>query len=412
MNNMFRKSRDKIKPSEAAQSRMLKNILNSNRKSKTTCGQISAIIAACFCLALIIAVPLWNNINRTRGEISQVLLAVSSEKKSGDSIQFAQVGRKSDGSTTADYWAYMTEDELINNPNNVATVEGVVVDAYNMEIIMPSKEHPKGKDIMYFGIARIKVENIIYGEITTGNVVNSVGGEIRIMLPGPLADTSPNVGIVAETDVTSQLTEGQTGIFIISNLDDRYAKREIDGEIFYYRDIADYAMGEREVFVDTGDSLLFERWCYPTISNAVYLNEVKAFILWKVGIGAEPQIYDDNRFQLNPLDSEDALAITYEQALEAAKKYAGITDNSTLRGVNPYMWTYGAEVFGEEALKANSELAAVGYPKDLPVYVVDFFVENQQSAALDRTAKNLYIIVDAKTGIVLMSYTGTSMYMR
>ena len=397
MNNRIKNSRDKIQPSEEARARMLESILAQNKTKKFVGWKAIAPVAACLIIAAVVFAAFTSDNNGNTPAGPAIFLAQST-----NGVNASITREYFDYSTSFNVLASMTEDELINKYSD-AIFEGTILDMYNLKVTMAEE------DEMYYGYAVIKVDDVIHGDLLMNE-----SGEVKVMLPGPVmgGESVDKISWVEDTDITSQFAAGQKGIFIVTAMNDEYDYREVYGEKFFYRDLADYrfADGTRCAFIDTNDSVLFDRSAYPTISNAVYLSEVKEFIIWKLGLGDKSQPLDGNRFQLKQNDNYENLPISYAQALDAAAKENGIKadENGKIlhRGVNPYLWTYGEVEFSEAALAANPALAKTGQPKDLPVYIVDF------AAASEGADKNLYVIVDATTGYVLMSYNSTSVYIR
>jgi hypothetical protein len=121
-----------------------------------------------------------------------------------------------------------------------------------------------------------------------------------------------------------------------------------------------------------------------------------------------PEISDipteDRSFQLTEYDGE--VKITAEEAEEVARAFwSGLKDVDVL-SVEKLSWTYGTKVFSEESFEKNPQLKKIGYPKDLPVYVVEF---EKSAVSLSQEDNNRqYVIVDADSGVVLLSYSAKS----
>jgi len=75
------------------------------------------------------------------------------------------------------------------------------------------------------------------------------------------------------------MREGMTGIFLPIQYAESYARKQ-NGTKLYYKDIADYGImdGERYVFLETENGLVFSKGDYPSISNAKTLDEVETYI--------------------------------------------------------------------------------------------------------------------------------------
>ena len=404
---MNKDSWDKIKPSEDVKERVWDNIIAKSSKKTTSVWQ--KILPLVACLVLIVSIAYINEkLQRDSDFLARYMMGRESGQMTWiatlpllnrNDIRISKVGRRNDGSSTANCWAYGDENSLITPEATI--VEGTVVDAYNMKITIPNPENTYlgGKDVTYCGIVILRIDEVINGDITKN--------EVRLMLSGPLKSNNPLVGRVSIMSFSENIQKGQKAIFTLQDMNDAYDKIEVDtNNIFYYREIADYNATEPTTFIQDGDSLFFERTFYPTIENALNLDEVKEFMLWTLGKGEKPAPFNDGRASYGTLYDYENLPISYEQARLAAMAHEGIDSNNKdrLRSLSPCSWTYPNAKLSTDAIQANSQLATVGYPKDLPVYVVSFGHRNSSELT--------FVIVDAETGIVLMSFSGMSMYIR
>lgn len=121
----------------------------------------------------------------------------------------------------------------------------------------------------YRALAEIEIEKVYRGPYPTGDSVS-------VLLPCPLIDGFE----VTDTSTVSAMEVGTTGIFMPMIFDDESAIWKQNGAILDKRDIADcgFADGERYVFIETEEGLVFSRTAYSSIRNATTLDEVEDYI--------------------------------------------------------------------------------------------------------------------------------------
>ena len=247
MNDKIKNSRDKIQPSEEARARMLKNILAHNKAKKFNTWKAVVPIAACFAIVALIAFPALH-----REEITLM--------RSTEGIRVS-ITQNAPTPSTSTQLAFQTEKELFNNWDT-SIFDGTIREITNIELDFGGRY----KD--YRAIAKIEVNEMLRGDL-------AVGSEIEVLLPAPVGE---NVW-VEDTDITSQFKVGMTGIFMPRKLTETDYHEE-NGKKLYLLDLAQYSFmdGVRYAFIETDKGLQFGRWAYPSIANAVTLDEVKEFI--------------------------------------------------------------------------------------------------------------------------------------
>ena len=122
-------------------------------------------------------------------------------------------------------------------------------------------------------IAEIEVTETLRGNISAGEVT-------AILLPAPV-----NMNIwVSDTEISSQITKGATGIFMPIRYDGTSIISMNDATLFL-SEITEYGMldGERYAFLETSDGLAFARWAYESIADATTIDEVRQYIIEMAG---------------------------------------------------------------------------------------------------------------------------------
>lgn len=250
----------KIEPDQAAQERMLANILAQASSVKSQERNTSKIkkpfhrkrllpAAACLVLIAAISIPLFNG---SGGDFDLVLSKGNVKVEYMDQVPAV-------GAAPSLAWR-MTEDELFHQ-NDTAIFMGTIGEIRNVQISFNSSKE-------YRAIAQIKVDKTYRGDCKVGDTVS-------VLLPGPI-DT--NVW-VEDTGVTSAMRAGMTGIFMPIRYDETSYQEE-NGAKLYLSDIAEYGFldGERYAFLDTGKGLLFAHDAYQSISSAASLEEIEQYI--------------------------------------------------------------------------------------------------------------------------------------
>jgi len=158
------------------------------------------------------------------------------------------------------YLIELSEDELLNNKNTII-FKGEIKKIKNIDVSFNGLKND-------MAIAIISVFDVYQGDIKKGD-------EIKILLP-----CSINNGIfIEDTDVISNMKEGMTGIFM-PVIYDESSFMEINNETLYFTDLALYGLsdGERFVFLDNGDNLIYDRNSYPSLNYVQTLDEIGLYI--------------------------------------------------------------------------------------------------------------------------------------
>ena len=255
---------NKIEPERTTQARMLGNILDQVHSGKRQKGTISnmvkksnwkilAPITACLIIAAVLAVPFFNRSVDTDDGLTLNL--------SNGNVSVCYIDKLPNLPSVSNLLLYLTEDELLHE-YDTDIFSGTIKEIRNIEIDFNGHTD-------YRAFAKIEVADVFRGDIKSGDVV-------PVLLPAPI-----NVeGLwVEDTDVISHMAIGTNGIFMPLKYDESHYREEA-GTKLYYVDIAKYGLldGERYVFLDTPEGLVFARWAYESITNATKLDEIKQYI--------------------------------------------------------------------------------------------------------------------------------------
>lgn len=155
-----------------------------------------------------------------------------------------------------------------------------------------------------YTVASVEVTDRIRGDV--------LPGELRTVLymGGPDASTSISGPL-------ARLAVGGEAVFMPAAATAETGRREGDS-YFCYADLADFYLSEglRFVFLDTGDSLEFERGVYEDIADAETLDEVTDYIRGMIGA-------EESRTAAIPAESQPAPSDTAEADPAAASGPAG-----------------------------------------------------------------------------------------
>ncbi len=115
---------------------------------------------------------------------------------------------------------------------------------------------------------------------------------------------------------------------------------------------------------------------------------------------------------------EKSKVITPDEAAKSAIKEFPELSGKPINSNELVSFTFGGyNLFSEEALKNNSELKAKGYLENTPVYIVEFgdlYITRSGSPSItneerEKTAlTKQFVVVDAKSACVLLSYNSNS----
>ena len=256
----------KIKPDSAADARMLNAILARNRSRKTVRERVYTVnrahnwkrlapIAVCLVLVIAMAIPF---LNRGGGNF---------DLKLSNGVKVNYVNNPPAIANKADL-VWLTEDELF--AANIWGYEIVAFEGTVKEVRNIACDYNGRKD--YRAIATIDVSEVLRGHLEAGNTVT-------VLLPAPVGANLQ----VEDTGVSSLITAGTTGIFLPIKYDET-SIREENGRTLALLDLAGYGLpdGERWMFIETADGLVYCRDAYPSFAEAEDLKDVKETILSKI----------------------------------------------------------------------------------------------------------------------------------
>lgn len=154
----------------------------------------------------------------------------------------------------------MTEDELFSRWSPVV-VRGTVSGIQHIEIDFNGETE-------YQSLITIHVSDVYRGDV-------QVGQELAVR-----ADAIGGVEQTEHTSVISHVRQGMEGIFMPIPYDDEFIWEQ-NGATLRLKDIADYGFpdGERYLFLDTPDGLLFERDAYPSLQDMYSLDEIERWMI-------------------------------------------------------------------------------------------------------------------------------------
>lgn len=218
------------------------------KKSRKKTRRVYVSFAAIACVLALVIIPMLNNNSDFKLPNSTVNVSVSYID------EFPSI-------STSSLLEGMTEEELFHKYNTDIFM-GEIEDIRNIEIDFNGW-------IEYRAIAKIRIAKMYRGN-------NKVGKTVSILLPFPV-DT--NIW-VEDTEVSSSMRVGMTGIFMpIKNNKDSY--REENESKIYYMDIAEYNLldGERYTFLDSDNGLIFNKGAYGSIDTATTIEEIEHYII-------------------------------------------------------------------------------------------------------------------------------------
>ena len=211
-------------------------------------------IVAMLAIVLITVMPFFNNGKEFTLEQSH-------------GITVKEINNPPNISTDADL-EWLSEEELFSKNYQgftMAAFEGTIEKIQNIVI-----DFGETKD--YYAIASINVTDVLSGEMTEGELID-------VLLPNPI---NTNVH-VSETTYSSQIRLGQKGIFMPVEYNER-ATYEIGNGKLFLRELAPYGFmdGERWLFLQTKDGLIYNEAAYPSLASAQNLAEMKEIIKSKL----------------------------------------------------------------------------------------------------------------------------------
>ena len=209
-------------------------------------------VAACLLIAVMVAMPLLNK----SGAFDLTL-------SSGVSVRYMDHPPVLHSSSSL---VYLTEEELFaeySHGYEIVIFGGTVKGVNNIVIDFNGHED-------YRAIAEIEVNEVLRGSILTDSVVT-------VLLPAPV---NMDGYWVSDTSVSSQITPGKSGYFMPMRYDETSVIMMNEATLVL-SEIAEYGLsdGERWVFLETTEGLVFSRWAYESIAGAKTIDEVGQYII-------------------------------------------------------------------------------------------------------------------------------------
>lgn len=164
-------------------------------------------------------------------------------------------------SATEDCLVYFTEEELFTNWYT-AIFEGTIKKIDNIELSFNGAK-------MHRALAQIEVDHVYRGDLLPGDIA-------VVLLPCSVGNGIMTSG----SGVVSRMRAGMSGIFMpIVYDEDSYI--EMNGATLYTGELAPYgfADGLRYAFLSDGSELVFSKSAYPTVKNAVSMDEIREYII-------------------------------------------------------------------------------------------------------------------------------------
>lgn len=183
-----------------------------------------------------------------------------SDHSSNMSVAYVDEGDIDVGMSSANL-VEMSEDELFSKWEP-ALVRGVVQQIDHIELDFNGQEE-------YRSLVTIVVTDVYRGEIEPGSTIQvltvaGVGSEV----------------LQSDAVVISELRLGMEGIFMPRRHDASHVWSQ-NGASLQVMDVSDYGFpdGERYMFLNTDDGLVFSRDAYPSLAGATTLEDVEAFMM-------------------------------------------------------------------------------------------------------------------------------------
>jgi len=168
----------------------------------------------------------------------------------------------------------LTEEELFSDWVGTERVifEGTIKKVDNIEMSF------SGGMLWYRAIAQIEVGDVYHGNIEPGSIIS-------VLLHSPVGRSDV---WVSDSSVSTQMTEGTTGIFLPTRYnEDSVMTWDGDENILYLQEVAEFGFGdgERHAFLDKPDGVVFSRWAYKSISEyeaiegAPTMDEIRQYVI-------------------------------------------------------------------------------------------------------------------------------------
>ncbi|OGX79880.1 hypothetical protein A6395_04570 [Exiguobacterium sp. SH31] len=157
--------------------------------------------------------------------------------------------------------AEMSEDELFSKWDPIV-VRGIVKQIDQIELDFNGQEE-------YQSIVTIGVTDVYRGDIGPGSTIQVL----------TVAGVGSKV-LQSDADVISELRLGTEGIFMPRRHDASHIWSQ-NGAMLQVMDVSDYGFpdGDRYMFLETDEGLVFSRDAYPSLNGAETLDDVEAFMM-------------------------------------------------------------------------------------------------------------------------------------
>jgi len=219
---------------------------NTLRRNNISGLKWVAPAAACLILTAVLAIPRQSNNGNVDKDFNLVL-------SSGVTVSYIENPPEISVSFSL---VELTEEELFSDWVGTERVifEGTIKKVDNIEMSF------SGGMLWYRAIAQIEVSEVYHGNIEPGSTIS-------VLLHSPVGRSDV---WVSDSRVSSQMTEGTTGIFLPTRYnEDSVMTWDGDENILYLQEVAEFGMGdgERHAFLNKPDGVVFSRWAYKSISD-------------------------------------------------------------------------------------------------------------------------------------------------
>lgn len=207
-------------------------------------------MAAVATVALVVGVgiPLFNN------QRSLIDLSQSSKNVSAKHVKHTK------NIMVAEALIERTEAELFTTVNSVI-FNGTITEIENIELNLNGEKE-------YRAIAKIKVNEVCRGDYKAED-------SLYVLLPCP---TNSHLKMT-DPETVSAMRVGMTGVFMPMQYDATSSYKR-NGATLVLSEIAAYGFddGSRYAFLETEQGLVFARWAYPSIADAITLEQIEDYI--------------------------------------------------------------------------------------------------------------------------------------
>ena len=227
----------------------IEEAIRYRRKNKKRSWVKWGALAACLALVLAISIPM---------AILQEKIALSNNSV-GVTVKYANIPFYF--GTGSGSQIYLSEEELFTT-YDTAIFKGTITEIDNIILDFSGSK-------TYRAIAKIEVEKVYRGSCQESEIVT-------VLLPSPIAFSFQT----GDSDIITKMEVGMTGIFM-PMIYDETSKREENGATLMLKDIADYGLadGNRFVFLETKNGLVFSRSAYESIAGATTLEQIEEYVV-------------------------------------------------------------------------------------------------------------------------------------